>query len=137
MLGLKKKFSGFNTFPSLKITAFSMECCSSRTLPGQRKLNNLSCAWLFMRRFSLPYLSAYFFKKNSESRLISFPLSRNGGTSIWIVLIRYNRSSRNVPSSIMCERSRLVAQIRRILTSIRSEEHTSELQSRQYLVCRL
>src|SRR3712207_7001875 len=30
-----------------------------------------------------------------------------------------------------------VGQARRLVTPVRSEEHTSELQSRQYLVCRL
>src|SRR3712207_8888198 len=29
------------------------------------------------------------------------------------------------------------AEVRRLLDAVRSEEHTSELQSRQYLVCRL
>src|SRR3712207_6891369 len=33
--------------------------------------------------------------------------------------------------------SRLVDERRRLLDRLRSEEHTSELQSRQYLVCRL
>src|SRR5258707_6291560 len=33
--------------------------------------------------------------------------------------------------------SRLTSWIKRLGASVRSEEHTSELQSRQYLVCRL
>src|SRR5258707_2363348 len=32
---------------------------------------------------------------------------------------------------------RMMSQLRRPIDQIRSEEHTSELQSRQYLVCRL
>src|SRR5947209_14470138 len=45
------------------------------------------------------------------------------------------RSSRSAPSDIRfaCRRGRPVE----ALGSLRSEEHTSELQSRQYLVCRL
>src|SRR3712207_8199971 len=39
--------------------------------------------------------------------------------------------------ALYLDRSRSATLVRRFLRDVRSEEHTSELQSRQYLVCRL
>src|SRR3712207_7059247 len=52
---------------------------------------------------------------------------------------RVARVARREPKPQACNRLRRCAGplLRRSLTCARSEEHTSELQSRQYLVCRL
>src|SRR3712207_9549276 len=57
-----------------------------------------------------------------------FPLSSSEGTS--------TAAARHLAKGIPALQSTLRAR-RKILRSNRSEEHTSELQSRQYLVCRL
>src|SRR3712207_8646575 len=45
--------------------------------------------------------------------------------------------NRHAPAVILCERDLPDGSWHDILLRVRSEEHTSELQSRQYLVCRL
>src|SRR3712207_7558501 len=57
-------------------------------------------------------------------------VSRNGGSRCTTPLIR-------VPADCRPRASTFVIGSRRSARDSRSEEHTSELQSRQYLVCRL
>src|SRR3712207_8930368 len=59
-------------------------------------------------------------------------------TSRWLGLAGGNfRAIERVGASGASTRSILASIFSRLLTWVRSEEHTSELQSRQYLVCRL
>ena len=116
--GRRKKSSAFSTLFSLKITAFSILCSNSRIFPGQLYFNSFSWAWLFSFRDRLSYFQAYFFRKKSARIRMSFPRLRSGGISIWMVLIRYSRSSRNNPFSTSSGRFLLVAQIRRISTGM-------------------
>src|SRR3712207_9535827 len=51
--------------------------------------------------------------------------------------LTYPSISRSSSSCLTCMRSKVTASSSRAKPSPRSEEHTSELQSRQYLVCRL
>src|SRR3712207_7708663 len=50
---------------------------------------------------------------------------------------RLSASSFRLVAGVLSSWETLATKSRRILLTLRSEEHTSELQSRQYLVCRL
>src|SRR3712207_7599192 len=60
---------------------------------------------------------------------------REGLSSLWFGSMR--NTTRTWSSSISIRRTRVRMMSRWLAQSARSEEHTSELQSRQYLVCRL
>src|SRR3712207_8305816 len=88
---------------------------------------------------SLPRLVCFFFNDTATTEI--YTLSLHDALPIWNALHqgvgrRDDPGGRHGESGGVCGRA-----IRRILASVRrqhrSEEHTSELQSRQYLVCRL
>src|SRR2546422_7951029 len=56
-------------------------------------------------------------------------------TTLFRSLISFRRSPRRIVDPEFCQR--LSAREREVLDDMRSEEHTSELQSRLHLVCRL
>src|SRR3712207_8080662 len=72
-------------------------------------------------------------------------LFRSNIVAIWVLSSRFLRSLLDLPSSCTRKASSPLTVVSSSLTdcsssldvSSRSEEHTSELQSRQYLVCRL
>src|SRR3712207_8937066 len=71
--------------------------------------------------------------QNSELPASSDPLMPAGGSAdVPAVTILHNRPSRHTRSILPREHARVAG-----FEGLRSEEHTSELQSRQYLVCRL
>src|SRR5947209_10334136 len=72
-----------------------------------------------------PYTTLFRFMGPSKTKVWNSPFSPQGSTA-------GGRSRKNAASS-----SRPAKLRSRTLGSTRSEEHTSELQSRQYLVCRL
>src|SRR3712207_8026797 len=64
--------------------------------------------------------------------------------AVALVLLKRQRSRRLAYAALSAERGRGESRAadseelsRAVINSLRSEEHTSELQSRQYLVCRL
>src|SRR3712207_8222214 len=59
-------------------------------------------------------------------RPASFPLRKSSNPRTWLVR-----------ASARCLRARAATRSQQSFRKTRSEEHTSELQSRQYLVCRL
>lgn len=75
----KKKSLGRNRLFSLRMTARSSVCCSSRTLPGQLYFNNLFLASRVSPLASLWYFRLYLVRKCSASSRMSSPLSRSGG----------------------------------------------------------
>ena len=93
------KSSGRNHEYCERITARSIACCNSRTLPGQWYPISFSLASLLIPCIVLLYLAANFFKKKSANKKISSPLfyssssiMDSGGICISMVLIRYNKS---------------------------------------------
>src|SRR5581483_12039804 len=71
------------------------------------------------------YFFSFFFFFNDTAPTEIYTLSLHDALPIWFFA-----------SAIFCERTPRSG-ISRSRRAIRSEEHTSELQSRQYLVCRL
>src|SRR3712207_7922932 len=74
----------------------------------------------------------FFFNDTATTEIYTFPTRRS--SDLWIVYcrIRFNWPSSNRTWSFQFKTCQ-----RKHSTTFRSEEHTSELQSRQYLVCRL
>src|SRR3712207_7885657 len=78
-----------------------------------------------------PYTTLFRSADLSE-RLPAVPLRRRGGASVHP--LPDDRGGRDSPIPLAAERRGVLSDAER---GTRSEEHTSELQSRQYLVCRL
>src|SRR3712207_7618300 len=89
----------------------------------------------------------FFFNDTATTEI--YPLSLHDALPIWRGAARAHRGGRHVPARAPRARDRARALRRRVrgdpraarlqpaALRPRSEEHTSELQSRQYLVCRL
>src|SRR5258707_8541534 len=67
------------------------------------------------------------------------PRVQVGGVGLRFIFDTHQRSRklRNLPLLGQHQRDRLMVELDLLVIERRSEEHTSELQSRQYLVCRL
>src|SRR5438445_13017035 len=72
-------------------------------------------------------LSFFFFNDTATTEI--YTLSLHDALPICVIILVIQRES--------CLCARLSARARQDSAGLRSEEHTSELQSRQYLVCRL
>src|SRR5690606_41950340 len=84
--------------------------------------------------FDIVIFSSFFFSYYAYLRsLLSFPTRRSSDLAPFVALIQLNR-----PRELNALNTQLMQEIRDTLRQLdRSEEHTSELQSRENLVCRL
>src|SRR3712207_9021558 len=81
-----------------------------------------------------PYTTLF---RSSTTRIVlrSSPVDRASGTSDFLSTRGLLHNSQ--PTKFVFVTGGVVSSLGKGLTASRSEEHTSELQSRQYLVCRL
>src|SRR3712207_7943967 len=80
----------------------------------------------------------FFFNDTATTEIYTLPL--HDALPIWCHWLRPPRTVRSMKAPhlpFVSRRARVRAQLREMVMFVRSEEHTSELQSRQYFVCRL
>src|SRR3712207_8985517 len=79
----------------------------------------------------------YYFFFNDTATTEIYTLSLHDALPIWRELVGGREKEALDPARVAAEADGDLRVLRRLRVRVRSEEHTSELQSRQYLVCRL